>query len=146
MLFRSPAAARTVLALLAGLRHGQLTLQLPGGVVRHFGDPAAQPHGQLHLHDWRALSSALHSGDIGFAEAWIDGQWSTPDLPALLKVLAANRSALDDAIFGRWWGRLAYRLRHLLRRNTRANSRRNIQAHYDLGNDFYRLWLDETMN
>ena len=138
--------ARTVLALLAGLRHGQLTLQLPGGAVRHFGDPAAQPHGQLQLHDWRALSAALHSGDIGFAEAWIDGQWSTPDLPALLKVLAANRGALDDAIFGRWWGRLAYRLRHLLRRNTRANSRRNIHAHYDLGNDFYRLWLDETMN
>jgi cyclopropane-fatty-acyl-phospholipid synthase len=142
----APASARTVLALLAGLRHGQLTLQLPGGAVQHFGDPAAQPHGQLQLHDWAALSAALKSGDIGFAEAWIDGLWSTPDLPALLKVLAANRAALDDAIFGRWWGRLAYRLRHLLRRNTRANSRRNIHAHYDLGNDFYRLWLDETMN
>ncbi|MBQ0960110.1 class I SAM-dependent methyltransferase [Ideonella sp. 4Y11] len=142
----TPAAARTVLRLLGGLQHGQLTLQLPGGAVQHFGAHDAPLHAQLHLHDWTPFSAALKSGDIGFAEAWIDGRWSTPDLPVLLRVLAANRPVLDEAIFGRWWGRLAYRLRHLMRRNTRANSRKNIHAHYDLGNDFYRLWLDETMN
>jgi cyclopropane-fatty-acyl-phospholipid synthase len=141
-----PAAARAVLRLLEGLQHGQLTLQLPGGAVQHVGAHDAPLHAQLHLHDWSPFTEALKSGDIGFAEAWIDGRWSTPDLPVLLRVLAANRPVLDEAIFGQWWGRLAYRLRHLMRRNTRANSRKNIHAHYDLGNDFYQLWLDETMN
>ena len=65
---------------------------------------------------------------------------------ALLTVLLRNRHALEDAVYGRWWGGLAQRLRHLLNRNSRSGSRRNIHAHYDLGNAFYRLWLDDTMN
>jgi cyclopropane-fatty-acyl-phospholipid synthase len=88
----------------------------------------------------------LQRGDIGFAESYIAGDWHTPDLPALLKVLVRNRDAIEGAIYGRWWGRLLYRLKHLLNANTRAGSRRNIHAHYDLGNAFYRLWLDPTMS
>jgi cyclopropane-fatty-acyl-phospholipid synthase len=61
-------------------------------------------------------------------------------------VLVKNRAAVDSMIFGSWWGRLFYRIKHLLNRNTRANSQKNIHAHYDLGNAFYQLWLDETMN
>lgn len=91
-------------------------------------------------------SQALKSGDIGFAESYIAGDWTTPDLTALLRVLVQNRRELDAVVFGTWWGRLAYRARHLLNRNNKANSRKNIHAHYDLGNAFYALWLDSSMN
>ena len=142
----APAAARTLMRLLARLQHGQLTVQWPGGALQSFGARDATPYAVLHVHDWAVCGAALQSGDIGFAEAYIAGRWSTPNLTALLQVLVANRGALDAAIHGHWAGRLIYRLRHLLRRNTRANSRRNIHAHYDLGNAFYTQWLDESMN
>jgi hypothetical protein len=77
---------------------------------------------------------------------WITGDWNSPDLTALLTVLANNRQVIAGAVYGQWWGLLAARLRHFLHANTRAGSRRNIMAHYDLGNDFYRLWLDPTMS
>jgi len=91
-------------------------------------------------------SAVLKSGDVGFGEAYMAGQWTTPDLPALLRLLLANREVVEAALYGHWWGSLLHRARHLLNRNTKRGSRRNIQAHYDLGNPFYRLWLDETMN
>ncbi len=141
----APAAARTVLKLLKGLRHGSLTLQLPDGSMQRFGGEAL-PHAALHLHNWAVCSAALKSGDIGFAETYIDGDWSTPNLTELLRVLVKNRTEVEGMIYGSWLGRLFYRVRHLLHRNTRANSQKNIHAHYDLGNTFYRLWLDETMN
>jgi cyclopropane-fatty-acyl-phospholipid synthase len=142
---RPPAAARTVLQLLQKIRHGSLTLHLPDGSVQHFGDGASL-HATLHLKNWNAFTGALKSGDIGFAESFIDGDWTTPDLTALLRVLVQNRAQVDRVIFGSWLGRLAYRIKHLLQRNTRSNSKKNIHAHYDLGNAFYALWLDPTMN
>ncbi len=142
---RAPAAARTVFRLLQQLRHGSLTIELPDGSVQTVGDGQG-PHISIHLHNWNAFGAALKSGDIGFAESYIAGDWTTPDLAGLLGLLLANRKALDEVIFGSWVGRLAYRLRHLLNRNTKSNSRKNIHAHYDLGNAFYTLWLDGTMN
>jgi len=142
-----PAPARIVLRLLEGLRHGTLDLRLPDGSRLHFGaDGATAPRAAIVLHDWTPFAAALKSGDIGFAEAYIDGGWSTPDLAALLAVFVANRDALERAVYGRWWGSLAHRLRHLLHRNSRRGSRKNVHAHYDLGNDFYHLWLDPTMH
>jgi cyclopropane-fatty-acyl-phospholipid synthase len=92
------------------------------------------------------FGAALKSGDIGFAETYIAGDWHTPDLTPLLQVLLQNRKSLEDAIYGHWVGRLFYQVRHWMNRNTQANSRKNIHAHYDLGNDFYKLWLDPSMN
>jgi cyclopropane-fatty-acyl-phospholipid synthase len=141
----APAAARTVLQLLARLRHGSLQVHLPDGSERHFG--ASQgPSAVLKLHDWQVCAAALKSGDIGFAEGYIAGHWSTPDLPGLLRLFIANRREVESVIYGTWLGRLVYRVRHLLNRNTRSNSQKNIHAHYDLGNAFYELWLDDTMN
>ena len=146
----APASARVVLGLLKRIRVGWLDLQLPDGSTARFGQARSDEPGLLRaglrLHDWRVCSAVLKSGDIGFAEGYIDGHWSTPDLTALLKLLIANRDLIEGAIYGSWWGRLAYRIRHLLNRNSKANSRKNIQAHYDLGNEFYRLWLDRTMS
>src|SRR5690606_208485 len=78
--------------------------------------------------------------------SYLAGDWSTPNLPALLSLLVANRREVEDMVYGSWLGRLAYRVRHLLNRNSRTNSRKNVHAHYDLGNAFYGLWLDGTMN
>ena len=150
----APASARAGLRLLEQLRHGALTLVLPDGSHRRYGEhphlhalPSPQhPCATLQLHNWKVFAAALKSGDIGFAESFIAGDWSTPDLTELLKLFAANRQAMESVIYGTWGGRLLYRIKHLLQHNSRANSRKNIHAHYDLGNDFYRLWLDETMN
>lgn len=141
----TPATARTVFKLLQGLRHGSLTVQLPNGSMQRFGGDAL-PHATLALHNWNVCAAALKSGDIGFAESYIAGDWTTPNLTELLRVLIRNRAEVEAVIYGSWAGRLFYRIKHLLHRNTRANSQKNIHAHYDLGNGFYGLWLDETMN
>ncbi len=141
----APASARTVLKLLQRLRHGTLTLQLPDGSVQQFGS-GEQPAASLALHRWDVFGAALKSGDIGFAESYMAGDWSTPNLAELLRVFLRNRQELESVVYGSWLGSLLYRVRHLLHRNTRTNSRKNIHAHYDLGNAFYRLWLDPTMN
>jgi cyclopropane-fatty-acyl-phospholipid synthase len=141
----APAAARSTLQLLQRLRHGSLTLQLPDGSIQRFGDGQG-PHASMSLHNWNVCSAALKSGDIGFAESYIAGDWHTPDLTDLLGLFIANRRDIEDMVYGSWLGRLAYRVRHLLNRNSKTNSRKNIHAHYDLGNAFYGLWLDDTMN
>lgn len=141
----APAAARTVLQLLSRLRHGSLQMHLPDGSQHHFGGGQG-PSATLMLNDWQVCAAALKSGDIGFAEGYIAGHWSTPDLTGLLRLFIANRREVESVIYGTWLGRLIYRVRHLLNRNTRSNSQKNIHAHYDLGNAFYELWLDDTMN
>jgi cyclopropane-fatty-acyl-phospholipid synthase len=141
----TPAAARTALTLLQRLKHGSLTVQLPDGSQRRFGNGQG-PAAALSLRNWNACAAALKSGDIGFAETYIAGDWTTPQLADLLRVFIANRREIENVIYGTWAGRLLHRLRHLLNRNTRTNSQKNIHAHYDLGNAFYSLWLDGTMN
>jgi cyclopropane-fatty-acyl-phospholipid synthase len=141
----TPAAARTVFKLLHKLQHGSLSVQLPDGSIHRFGTDA-MPHASLVLHNWKPCSAALKSGDIGFAESFIAGDWTTPNLTELLRVLVKNRKEVEGVIYGSWVGRLLYRIKHLLNRNTKSNSQKNIHAHYDLGNAFYSLWLDDTMN
>jgi cyclopropane-fatty-acyl-phospholipid synthase len=143
----APAAARAVFSLMKQLRAGTLDVQLPDGSQARFGSATQpEPRAALRLHDWQVCAAALKSGDIGFAESYIDGHWTTPDLAALLKLFIANRDAVESVVYGTWWGRLAYRIKHLMNRNSRRGSAKNIHAHYDIGNPFYRLWLDETMN
>ena len=141
----APSAARATLKLLLRLKHGTLTIKLPDGSVQRFGNGQG-PQASLHLLNWNVCSAALKSGDIGFAESYIAGDWTTPHLTDLLQVLIVNRKEVEDMIYGTWLGRFAYRVKHLLNRNTKANSQKNIHAHYDLGNAFYELWLDGTMN
>ncbi len=141
----APSAARATLKLLLRLKHGTLTVKLPDGSVQRFGN-GESPMASLHLLNWNVCGAALKSGDIGFAESYIAGDWTTPHLTELLQVFIVNRQEVEDVIYGTWLGRLAYRVKHMLNRNTKANSQKNIHAHYDLGNAFYELWLDSTMN
>lgn len=147
-----PASGRMLFALLERIEHGALRLCTPDGVTRRFGPgtPVGEHRGlstevDLTLRDWRLCRDVLVGGDVAFAEAYMDGRWETSDLFALLTVIALNQRALELAFYGRWWRQVALRARHFLRRNTRRQARRNIVAHYDLGNAFYRLWLDPTM-
>lgn len=143
----APAAARAVFSLLRKLRFGSLDLQLPDGTMLHFGSLAAgEPRAAMALRNWRPCAAALRSGDIGFAECYIAGDWTTPDLATLLAVFVANRDEVESVVYGTWWGSLVHRVRHAFHRNTRSGSKKNIHAHYDLGNAFYRLWLDPAMN
>jgi cyclopropane-fatty-acyl-phospholipid synthase len=141
----APSAARAALKMLLRLKHGTLTVKLPDGSVQRFGNGQA-PMASLHLINWNVCGAALRSGDIGFAESFIAGDWTTPHLTELLRVFIVNRKEVEDVFYGTWLGRFAYRIQHLLNRNTKANSQKNIHAHYDLGNAFYELWLDGTMN
>jgi len=143
----APAAARAVFALLGNLKHGTLDVRLPDGSMAHFGSEASGGRrAAITLRNWNVCAAAMKLGDIGFAETFIAGDWTTPDLPALLEVFTSNRDQVEAAVYGTWWGSLLYRARHVLRRNSRRGSKKNIHAHYDLGNPFYRLWLDPTMN
>ena len=138
-----PPQARVLLQMLRRLQHGALRLTCPDGSTLHFGEGDTPVH--LRLNNWKPCLAAMNSGDIGFAESFIAGDWHTDDLSALLELLVRNRTELEDAIYGSWWGGLLYRMRHLFNRNSKAGSRRNIHAHYDIGNAFYRLWLDPSM-
>jgi len=143
----TPPSAHAVLHLLKRLNHGSLDVQLPDGSMAHFGTRhAGGPAAALRLNNWKVFAAVLRSGDIGFAESYIAGDWTTPDLTTLLALFIANRDEIESVIYGRWWGSLLHRARHLFNRNSRKGSRKNIHAHYDLGNEFYRLWLDPTMN
>ncbi len=141
----APAAARAVFKLLEKIEQGTLEVQLPDGSHARMGNGEA-PRAAIRLHNWHVCSAALKSGDIGFAESYIRGDWTTPDLAALLRLFISNRERIESVIYGSWWGALLYRVKHAFNRNSRSGSKRNIHAHYDLGNRFYQRWLDETMN
>lgn len=138
-------AARVVRRVLTHLRRGRLIVELPTG--QRIDHRAAAPGGEatIIIHNWRALRRLVGGGDVGFARAYIEGDWSTPDLTAFIELVARNGEAFVARVTGTAPFRALNWLAHLRRANTRAGSRRNIEAHYDLGNDFYRLWLDETM-
>jgi cyclopropane-fatty-acyl-phospholipid synthase len=124
---------------------GRLTVVTPSGErIEHKGcNPG--PDAVLIVHRWRALQRLVSGGDLGFSEAYLDGDWSSPDLTALILLGAQNIIGIERAFSGKLLFRLVNRLRHYSKANSKEGSRRNISFHYDLGNDFYRLWLDPGM-
>lgn len=124
---------------------GRITVELPSGDRIEYSGAQSGPSATLIIHRWRAIRRVLSQGDLGFAEAYIDGDWTSPDLAALLELAARNIALLDRSIAGFRPIRLLNRMRHLLRANTKSGSRRNVAFHYDLGNAFYKRWLDPSM-
>jgi len=140
----TPVWARPLEHRFARIRRGALRVTAPGYTARFTGGEPG-PAAELVIHHPVALIRRLAlGGALGFGEAYLAQAWDTPDLFALLEVLSLNQSEMHPRALVTP-GRLFARLRHLLRPNTRNGARRNIEAHYDLGNDFYRLWLDETL-
>jgi len=142
-----PWLARLPERLLSRMEQGHLHLALPGGrVLDARAAGCTVPEAHMQINRWRAVRRILVEGDIGFADGYIDDDWSSNDLPALLELAARNRNAIGSTIQPSLVVRAVNRLVHLLRSNTRTGSRRNIVAHYDLGNDFYAHWLDRGMS
>lgn len=142
---RGRFAERWVARVLRALKIGHLTIELPSGTRLEARGEIEGPRATLILHRWRTMRRLMFGGDVGFSEAYLDGDWDSPDLAALIELAALNEQALSEITAGRRISRIVHRIRHLLRSNTRRGSRRNIEAHYDLGNDFYKLWLDPSM-
>jgi cyclopropane-fatty-acyl-phospholipid synthase len=132
--------------LVRNISVGGLTLMTPDGeAIQHRG-PFDGPKAVIYVHRWRVIRRLLLEGNIGFAKAYFDGDWTTSDIAALIDLAARNRSAFLGTIEGSLPVRLVNRWRHTRRANTPRGSRRNIMDHYDLGNEFFALWLDREMN
>jgi cyclopropane-fatty-acyl-phospholipid synthase len=141
-----PRMLRVLMAMGTGLRRGAITVELADGRRYLIEGDAPGTRGTIQIHRPRMGRRMLLGGGVGLAEAYLDGDWDTPDLCALLAMAAENEEVFSEELLGgQGWRRLINRLAHLLRPNTRAGSRRNIAEHYDLGNDFYAAWLDGTM-
>ncbi len=140
------AGMRVLAAMCGRLCRGTLTVVAPDGSRRTFGHGRADGlRATLQVCRPRLAFRVLRGGALGFAEAYLDGDCDTPDLAGLLRLLLANGDDLDREWQGRPWVRALQRLYHRLHPNSKRGARRNIHAHYDLGNDFYRLWLDPSM-
>ncbi len=137
--------ARLAALLRRELRRGGLSVTLPDGSQDRIEAPQPGPNAQLVVHRWRALYRLVTDGGIGFAEAYLDGDWDSEDPAKVVELAACNREAMMGALAGGLVARVAARLRHVRNANTRTRSKRNVSAHYDLGNDFYALWLDPSM-
>jgi cyclopropane-fatty-acyl-phospholipid synthase len=130
---------------LEGLRRGSLEIRLPGGGIRRFEGPEEGPRVEIEVRDPRFFQRMLFDGEIGAGESYIRGEWRASSLADAVSLGILNRGHLrrGNPLF--WMGAIGGWARHQLRRNTRRGSRRNIFDHYDLGNDFFALFLDDTM-
>lgn len=140
-------ARKLLLRVLDNFTVGSMTIH-DGGEVFRVGDPerAGEPHAEVYVHNPEAYGKLLAGGTIGSGEAYIEGDWSTPDLTAVTRLFSANLVTMEAVEAKQSWPvRMGLKLAHGLNRNTHKGSRKNIAAHYDLGNDFFRLFLDPTM-
>lgn len=140
-----PIAARVLFKLLGSLRHGRITAILPDKSRHEFGNDVHGIHAHIEIFDLGICTQILTGGDVAFGEGYFNGAWDSPDLVALLTLLAKNQNELMPAFYGKGWKGWLFKLRHLLRTNSKKQARKNIEAHYDLGNTFYSVWLDSTL-
>lgn len=128
----------------AAVTKGSLRVITPEGSVHDFG--AGEPAAEFQINDWAMVTACALRGDVGFGESYVAGMWDTPSIEALGQVAILNLPAITRYTYGSWFQRLKFRLTDtLLRANSRRGSARNIHAHYDVGNEFYQLWLDPSM-
>lgn len=128
-----------------GLERGAIEAILPDGSRRTLGDRRPGPRPIVHLHRWRALARLVRSGSVGWYKSWALGEWSSPDPVPLFELFMLNAESLGETARAKGLFRLVNSLAHRFRDNDKRRARENIAHHYDLGNDFYRAWLDEGM-
>ncbi|MDQ6680996.1 MAG: cyclopropane-fatty-acyl-phospholipid synthase family protein [Pseudomonadota bacterium] len=136
---------RLLMRLLGKVGCGSIDIELPGGQRLGGRGPMPGPHAAIALRRWRSLGRLALAGDIGLAESYRDGDWTTPDLTALLEFGIRNEAGWDGALEAAWPTRWLFRVVHAARANTRRGSRQNIAFHYDMGNAFYAQWLDPDL-
>ena len=140
-----PRWSETVFSVLKNVEFGSVSFTLPDGRSFLARGSKPGPEGHFNVVDDRLFTRVVRDGDLGFPEAYMDGWWDTPDLQSLMDVILANNEAIAHNFTGAALLRFYERVRHWWRANTKRGSRKNISYHYDLGNDFYSLWLDPTM-
>jgi cyclopropane-fatty-acyl-phospholipid synthase len=140
-----PRMARFALRMLLKLKSGSLTVVLPDGTALRFDGSTPGHQARMDLASYAIVRKVLSGGDVGFAESYMDGDWTTPDLPAVLTVFSDNLDQMPSIATGGPVTRLMHWIYHRLRANTKRGARKNIEAHYDLGNEFYERWLDPSM-
>jgi len=144
MLFLTNAVKRDFLQSCEGIHTGSLRLRTPEGEVYDFGTGGIQA--ELELHDWSVITAVAARGGVGLGETYVQQLWDTPSIRDLAAVALVNLDRLGRYAHGNFWNALKMRLvDRVLRANSRRGSSRNIRAHYDVGNEFYQLWLDPSM-
>lgn len=137
---------KLIFGFLGKITNGGITVYLPDNKVMHFGDRLSPIQGDITVHDYRFFSDIVLDGDIGLGESYMEGIWDTKDLPGLFGIFIQNRDSLSNGYPATAWIlRQKNKLSHFLRANTLVGSRKNIRSHYDLSNDFFRLFLDPSM-
>jgi len=140
-----PRMARMGFKILMKLQIGSLLVTVPDGRQYLFKGTEPGPAAEVVIHDWKFVNMVLQGGDVGVGEAFMAGYWSSPDTTTFLELFCINRDATLEALKGKPFARFMLGVRHWLNANTRKGSQRNISAHYDLGNAFYKEWLDPSM-
>jgi len=140
-----PRLARLALGFAARLKRGTLDITLLDGRVVRMGGLEPGPKAAMTLHSYSFAPRLINGGDIGIAEAYLDGEWDTPDLTQFLYVFCVNYDLIQTMLGDKPLVRFLQIVRHWFNRNTRRQARRNIFAHYDIGNAFYSAWLDPSM-
>lgn len=137
---------RIIFSILSRIQIGHLTITHPDGRLQCFGQPGSMPSASIQIYNNRVTRRFLFGGAVGLAESYMDGDWDSPDLPAVIELGARNENpSLQKVLVGHPLARLGRWLGHFMHRNTRGGSRKNIASHYDLGNNFYHQWLDAGM-
>jgi cyclopropane-fatty-acyl-phospholipid synthase len=134
-----------ILDVLSKIPYGRVTLTTPEGKVMKMGGRNPGPDCEFQLKSWQVFDNVIDKGEVAFGEDYMNGNWTTNDLSAVMNFLAANQDHFDSVIYGNLLFKLYFKIHRFLRRNTKENSKGNISYHYDLGNDFYTLWLDKSM-
>ena len=140
-----PTLMKNVLGPLNRIETGELTVVLPDGSALRYVGTMPGPSARIDIKTKRVFSRLVLRGEIGFAEAYLDGDWDTNDLQSLLDLILANSSRLRGGLHTARFGGAFEKIRHWYRSNSKGQARKNIAYHYDLGNGFYRLWLDKSM-
>ncbi len=135
---------RDFLETCSRIRDGSLRLKTPEGETHDFG--SGEPHAEMEIHDWSVVVACLTRGDIGLGETYVEGLWDTPSIANVTEVALRNIDEFQGYAHAGFFNRLKFRvLNSLLRANSTRGASRNIRAHYDVGNEFYKLWLDSGM-
>ncbi|MEP3047366.1 MAG: cyclopropane-fatty-acyl-phospholipid synthase family protein [Roseibium sp.] len=142
---RSPRLARLAANLALKIRYGSLEITFPDGGCYVIHGMEEGPTGNIKIHNWRFFKMVVQGGDVGVGEAFMAGYWSSPDVTTFLEVFCINQETMIKVLKGRPLTRFLLSFRHWLNANTKRGSKRNISAHYDLGNAFYKEWLDPSM-
>lgn len=136
---------RLAFQLLTKLRSGTVNMVLPDGQKVTFNGSQDGPEGTVIIHNDKAIRRFMTAGHLGFCEAYLAGEWDSPDIATFFEVILINAGEFRKTFSGKAWVRFLSNLIHKTKKNTVRGSRKNIYAHYDLGNDFYKTWLDESM-